>query len=78
MVCEPDDAFERFAQWKLDVGLGCKKGISVVSNTVISTFDPTQHVGQPVTRVVGALRPVNIGSFHVWIIYPRGPKDLVP
>ena len=32
--------------------------------------------GMTVTRVVGVLRPVNIGSFNVWIIYPRDSADL--
>jgi hypothetical protein len=26
--------------------------------------------------VVGVLRPVVVGSFHVWIIFPRSPADL--
>jgi hypothetical protein len=25
---------------------------------------------------VGTLRPVNIGSFNVWIVYPRSAADL--
>ena len=28
------------------------------------------------TRVVGVLRPVSIGSFNVWIIYPRSAADV--
>jgi len=27
--------------------------------------------------VIGVLRPVNIGTFNVWIIYPRSAADLV-
>ena len=41
-------------------------------------FDPAAAVGQTLPRVVGILRPVNIGSFNVWIIYPRAMSDLSP
>ncbi len=75
-ICPPDDAFKKFAQWKLDIGKGCSKAVSVISKGVVS-FDPTAHVGDVVPRVVGTLRPVNIGKFNVWILYPRGPKDVV-
>jgi len=27
-------------------------------------------------RVVGTLRPVNVGSFNVWILYPRSMDDI--
>jgi len=39
-------------------------------------FDPATREGMPVTRVVGVLRPVNIGTFNVWIMYPRTGADL--
>jgi hypothetical protein len=30
-----------------------------------------------VTRVVGVLRPVNLGTFNVFILFPRNSADLV-
>jgi hypothetical protein len=33
-------------------------------------------VGKTLPRVVGTLRPVNIGTFNVWIVYPRSAADL--
>jgi hypothetical protein len=75
-ICPTDDAFTRFGQWKLDVGRGCAtKAISVVTKGVVP-FDPNAHVGETVPSVVGTLRPVNIGSFNVWILYPRGSEDV--
>jgi hypothetical protein len=32
-------------------------------------------VGKTLPRLVGNLRPINIGSFNVWIIYPRSAAD---
>ena len=31
---------------------------------------------QTLPRVVGVAAPVNIGTFNVWIIYPRGDSDV--
>lgn len=76
-VCPLDDDFTMYKQWKLDVGRGCGQPINVIT-TGVADFDPASRVGQTVTRVVGLLRPVNIGTFNVWIIYPRGNGDVVP
>lgn len=76
-VCPLDMDFETFKQWKLDVGRGCGNGssISVITNGVID-FDPMSKVGMPIAKVVGLVRPINIGTFNVWIMYPRGVDDL--
>ena len=37
--------------------------------------DPMTLVGKTLTKVVGTLRPVNIGTFNVWIVYPRSAAD---
>jgi hypothetical protein len=79
-VCELDEDYEMYAQWKLGVGEdGCADSstiINVVTQGQVNDFDPAEHIGQVLPRVVGTLRPVNIGSFHVWIIYPRNEEDL--
>jgi hypothetical protein len=81
VVCDLDKDFTTYKQWKLDpagVGGNCigKNVINVISNGVITT-DPMTLVGKALPKVTGVLRPVNIGSFNVWIIYPRSSADLV-
>lgn len=82
-VCPLDDDYTRFRQWKLDpTGVGgdnClgDNVINVITAGVVPSFDPAAMVDQVLPRVVGILRPVSIGSFNVWIIYPRGEDDLV-
>lgn len=79
-VCELDDDFETYAQWKLGLGEeGCADSgsiVNVITQGQVNDFDPADYIGQVVPRVVGTLRPVNIGSFNVWIIYPRDAEDL--
>jgi hypothetical protein len=74
-VCPLDDDYATYKQWKLDIGRGCGSAINVIS-TGVSEFDPATREGMPIARVVGVLRPVNIGTFNVWIIYPRTGADL--
>jgi hypothetical protein len=74
-VCPLDDDFTEFKQWKLDIGRGCASPINVITNGVVE-FDPQTRVGMPIAKVVGVLRPVNIGSFNVWIMFPRDAGDL--
>lgn len=78
-VCPLDDDYETFAQWKLGIGeAGCAGDvINVITQGAINDFDPAAHAGEVIPRVVGTLRPVNIGSFDVWIVYPRSTDDLV-
>ncbi len=76
-LCPLDDAFETFGQWKLDVGKGCRDSFNIISKGQVAEFDPTEvATGAVFPRVVGTLRPVNIGSFHVWIIFPRTIDDI--
>lgn len=74
-VCPLDMDYTTYKQWKLDIGRGCGSPINVIT-TGISDFDPAALEGMPINRVVGVLRPVNIGTFNVWIIYPRTGADL--
>jgi hypothetical protein len=86
VVCDLDDDFTTFKQWKLAPGGGtdapvggdCSGRDDVINviTTGITGIDPTALVGQTLPRVVGVLRPVNIGSFNVWIIFPRSPADI--
>ncbi len=76
-VCPLDDAFTIFGQWRLNLGSGCgNDSVSVISAGQVPSIDPTTFVGQTLPRVVGTLRPVNIGSFNVWIIHPRFAEDV--
>lgn len=76
-VCPLDDDWIGYKQWKLDLGLGCGKNVINVITTGIVGIDPEALAGTVVPRVVGSLRPVNIGTFNVWIIYPRDAGDVV-
>jgi len=75
-LCPLDEDFETYGQWKLDVGKGCRDAINIITTGQVAEFDPEPHVGETLPRVVGTLRPVNIGSFHVWIVYPRAIDDI--
>jgi hypothetical protein len=81
-VCDLDDKFITFKQWKIDptgTGGDCSSNdnvLSVITAGTISDLDPATLVGKTLPRVVGVLRPVEIGSFNVWIIFPRSMSDL--
>lgn len=75
-VCALDDDFDTYGQWKLDIGKGCGRPINVITQGQVAEFHPEDHVGATLPRVVGTLRPVNIGSFNVWIVYPRDLDDI--
>ncbi|MEZ4360842.1 MAG: hypothetical protein R3B48_11735 [Kofleriaceae bacterium] len=75
-VCPIDGDYDRFKQWKLDVGNGCSGDVINVVTSGVVDFDPAANEGVVLSRVVGALRPINIGSFNVWIIYPRSSDDI--
>lgn len=82
MVCDLDDDYTTYKQWKIDpagVGGDCSNKrdvLNVITQGTDFTTDPTTLVGTILPRVVGILRPVNIGSFNVWIIFPRGADDI--
>jgi hypothetical protein len=81
VVCDLDDDYATYKQWKLDpagVGGDCtgnRNVINVITTGVIPT-DPATLVGKTLAKITGVLRPVNIGSFNVWIIYPRSMADV--
>ncbi|HEU5056036.1 MAG TPA: hypothetical protein VFU21_05905, partial [Kofleriaceae bacterium] len=77
-LCPLDDDFDTYAQWKLMLGGSCDDGdvINVITRGQVNDFDPAAYVGMVMPRVVGTLRPVNIGTFHVWILYPRSSADI--
>jgi hypothetical protein len=82
-VCPTDATYDTYKQWKIDpTGVASpaicagKNVISVITQGTDFTTDPKTLVGRVLPRVVGIVRPVNIGSFNVWIIYPRGTSDV--
>ncbi len=81
-VCDLDEDFDTFKQWKVDpagVGGDCAGNDNVLNviSTGITSIDPPSLVGKTLTKVVGVVRPVSIGSFNVWIIFPRDAQDIV-
>ena len=79
-VCPLDADYDTYKQWKLDPSGACgtnRNVLNVITSGVVN-IDPATLVGKKMTRVVGVLRPVNIGTFNVWIIYPRSSADLTP
>ncbi len=80
-VCDLDEDYDTFKQWKVDpagVGGDCSRNDNVLNviSTGITAIDPVALVGQTLPKVVGVLRPVSIGSFNVWIIFPRDVNDV--
>jgi len=75
-VCPTDADYDTFKQWKLDVGRGCSGDVINVVTAGLVDFDPVAKVGVTLPRIVGSLRPINIGSFNVWIMYPRTTQDI--
>jgi len=82
VVCPLDSDYTTYKQWKIDpagdgdaAACGGKNLINVISSGV-ATVDPGTLVGKTIPKVVGMLRPVNIGTFNVWIIYPRSDADI--
>lgn len=82
VVCNLDDDYTTYGQWKIDpsgAGGDCSSKtnvLNVITAGVIAGFDPATLVGKKVPKIIGVLRPVEIGSFNVWIIYPRSSADL--
>ena len=83
VVCPLDDDYTTYRQWKLDPsGVGgdtCLSDnvINVITAGVVTSVDPPTLVGRRLPKVVGIFRPVSIGSFNVWIVYPRSASDVV-
>jgi len=79
VVCTLNQSDMDRNQWRLDPsGTGdCGSNvITVVTAGVVNGFDPAARAGQTLPRVVGMLRPVEIGNFNVWIIFPRSAADM--
>ncbi len=76
-VCPLDADYATYKQWKLSLDGNCSNSKTLVNiiSAGVTQLDPTNCVGKILPRVIGMLRPVNIGSFNVWIIYPRSPAD---
>ena len=76
-VCNLDAAYDQYKEWKLDLsgnGGNCTGNlIDVVSAGI---FDPTPYVGKKLPKIIGNERSINIGTFHVFIIYPRSMSDI--
>ncbi|MEO8845064.1 MAG: hypothetical protein ABI591_22430 [Kofleriaceae bacterium] len=82
VVCPLDADYTTYKQWKLDpagvgdaAACGSRNLINIITAGVVE-IDPGTLVGKVVPKVVGILRPVSIGSFNVWIIFPRSMADL--
>lgn len=86
VVCQLDDDYTTYKQWKIDPngtpsasGTSCKSNhnvLNVITSGTIADFDPTTLVGKKLPKLVGVLRPVSIGTFNVWILYPRKSADI--
>lgn len=82
IVCPTDEDYDTYKQWKIDPsgmgGAACdgRNVINVITQGTDFTTDPKTLVGMTLPRLVGIVRPVNIGTFNVWIIYPRGSSDV--
>jgi hypothetical protein len=81
VVCELDSNYTTYNQWEVDpagIGGDCtsnKNIINVVTAGVVQ-LDPSNCVGKTLPKLVGILRPINIGSENIWIIYPRSANDI--
>jgi len=77
----PDGVYTKYKQWSIDpspMGDQCSSSnvINLITAGTDFTTDPHTLVGKTLPKVIGIVRPVNIGSFNVWIVYPRGKDDL--
>ncbi|MGE0547733.1 MAG: hypothetical protein AB7O24_14890 [Kofleriaceae bacterium] len=78
LVCPLDDDYATYKQWKLAPSGACGgfDVINVITAGTVTSIDPAALVGMTLPKVVGVLRPVNIGTFNVWIIFPRSAADV--
>ncbi len=76
----PDGTYTVYKQWTIDPSptptCAGNNLISLITAGTDFTTDPHTLVGRTLTRLVGIVRPVSIGSFNVWIVYPRGAADI--
>jgi hypothetical protein len=82
VVCALDASYTTYQEWKIDPsGSGdpstcAGDNVIDVVSTGIADFDPGTLVGQKLPKIIGNLRPISIGSFNVWLIYPRSMADI--
>jgi hypothetical protein len=82
VVCMLDDDYATFKQWKIDpagVGGDCSNNrnvLNVITAGVVADVDPAALVGKKLSRLIGVLRPVELPTFNVWILFPRSAADL--
>ncbi|HEY1816239.1 MAG TPA: hypothetical protein VGG74_28020 [Kofleriaceae bacterium] len=83
VVCPLDSDYTTYNEWKLDPSgqgtaaiCGNDDDIIIVVTAGTVDIDPGMLVGKTLSRIVGNLRPINIGSFNAWIIYPRSMADI--
>jgi hypothetical protein len=76
-LCPLDSTYEKYSQWRLDLGTGCNNSINVVTAGQVP-FDPAAiKTDTVIPKVVGTLRPVAASATTmVWIVYPRFSQDL--
>lgn len=76
-VCNLDSAWTQYKEWHLDLsGNGGNCSGNLVDVVSAGIFDPTPYVGMKLPKIIGNERSINIGTFHVYIIYPRSMSDI--
>lgn len=78
-VCPLDEDYDQYKQVKLSLEGDCGNLdtiVNIIAFGAADEFDPGAYVGMVIPRVVGTLRPVNIGDFNVWIVFPRAMSDV--
>jgi hypothetical protein len=82
VVCALDSAYTTYKEWKVDPS-GAGDPTTCAGDNIIDVvtagaveLDPGTLVGQTLPKLIGNLRPINIGSYNVWIIYPRSMADI--
>ncbi|MBI4512447.1 MAG: hypothetical protein HY698_22670 [Deltaproteobacteria bacterium] len=74
--CGLDTDYDRFGQWKLDIGNGCGSPIHIVTRDTAPDIRPEDLKGKQVSRIVGILRNVITMRGPVWIVMPRRDADV--
>jgi hypothetical protein len=77
-VCNIDADYTKFKQWKLDLsggGMNCPRYVNIITAGVVN-IDPTTLQNKTIPKLIGILRPLSIGTFNVFILYPRSINDI--
>jgi hypothetical protein len=76
-ICNLDSAYDQYKEWHLDLsGTGGNCTGNLVDVVSAGIFDPTPYIGMKLPKIIGNERSINIGTFHVFIIYPRSMADI--